>query len=89
MGNSGFDLGDIGDVVGGLIQGKGLDTDALEPIWEGIQPTLQGLDTDTIVETIANWAKDLNLPIIGNVPDDIVENLKNGVKVPLNKLIKG
>lgn len=89
MGNSGFDLGDIGDVVGDLVKGKGLDTDALEPIWEGIQPTLKGLDTDTILETVANWAKDLNLPIIGNVPDDIVENLKNGVKVPLNKLIKG
>lgn len=89
MGNSGFDLGDIGDVVGGLVQGKGLDLNALEPIWEGIQPTLQGLDTDTILDTIGNWAKDLNLPLIGDVPDDIVENLKNGVKVPLNKLIKG
>jgi hypothetical protein len=85
----GFDLGSIGDVVGGLIGGKGVDIAKLEPIWESVQPTLKGLDTDSILDNVAKWAEELDLPLVKDIPDSVIENLKNGVKVPLNKLIKG
>lgn len=87
--NDGFDLGDIGDVVGDLISGKGFDLAALQPIWEQVQPTLKGLDTDQILDTIGSWAKDLDLPLLENVPDDVIENLKDGAKVPLKSLLQG
>jgi len=87
--NDGFDLGDLGDIVGGLIQGKGVDLKTLEPLWEQVQPTLKGLDTDAILDTVGNWAKGLDLPLVSNIPDKTIDDLKNGVKVPLSKLIKG
>ncbi|TBN56377.1 hypothetical protein EYE40_02610 [Glaciihabitans arcticus] len=87
--NDGFDLGDLGDIVGGLIQGKGVDVKTLEPLWEKVQPTLKGLDTDAILDTVGNWAKGLDLPLVNKIPDGTIDDLKNGVKVPLSKLIKG
>ncbi len=87
--NDGFDLGDIGDVVGDLMSGKGFDLAALQPIWEQVQPTLKGLDTDQIIDTIGSWAKDLNLPLLENLPDDVIDNLKDGAKVPLKSLLQG
>ncbi|MEN9620903.1 MAG: hypothetical protein RL499_1096 [Actinomycetota bacterium] len=87
--NDGFDLGDIGDVVGDLISGKGFDLAALQPIWEQVQPTLKGLDTDQILDTIGSWAKDLDLPLLENLPDDVIDNLKDGAKVPLKSLLQG
>ena len=87
--NDGFDLGDIGDVVGDLISGKGFDLAALQPLWEQVQPTLKGLDTDQILDTIGSWAKDLDLPLLENLPDDVIDNLKDGAKVPLKSLLQG
>ena len=89
MADKGFDLGNIGDVVGGLIQGKGLDVKQLEPIWEGIRPTLAGLPTDQIIDTVGKWAADLDLPLIKNIPDATIKQLADGAKVPLSKLLKG
>jgi len=86
---AGFDLGGIGDALGGLTQGKGLDLAALQPLWEQVQPTLKGLDTDAILSNIADWAKGLDLPLIKDVPDSTIEDIKNGVSVPLSKLVKG
>ncbi len=86
---AGFDLGGLGDAVGGLLGGKGLDPKALEGVWEQVQPTLKGLDTDAILDTIGNWAKDLDLPLVKNLPDATIDDIKNGVKVPLHKLLKG
>lgn len=87
--NDGFDLSDIGDVVGDLISGKGFDLAALQPVWEQVQPTLKGLDTDQILDTIGSWAKDLDLPLLENLPDDVIDNLKDGAKVPLKSLLQG
>jgi hypothetical protein len=87
--NDGVDLSDIGDVVGDLISGKGFDLAALQPIWEQVQPTLKGLDTDQILDTIGSWAKDLDLPLLENLPDDVIDNLKDGAKVPLKSLLQG
>ena len=87
--NDGFDLSDIGDVVGGLISGKGLDVAALQPLWEQIQPTLKGLDTDQILDTVGSWAQDLDLPLVKDIPDSTIEDLKNCAKVPLKNLIQG
>lgn len=87
--NDGFDLSDIGDVVGDLMSGKGFDLAALQPIWEQVQPTLKGLDTDQILDTIGSWAKDLDLPLLENLPDDVIDNLKDGAKVPLKSLLQG
>lgn len=87
--NNGFDLGDIGDVVGDLMSGKGLDLAALQPLWEQVQPTLKGLDTDQILDTIGSWAKDLDLPLVNDIPDATIDDLKNGAKVPLKNLIQG
>ena len=86
---AGFDLGDIGDVVGGLVKGGKLDLKQLEPIWEGIRPTLAGLPTDDILDNIGKWAKDLDLPLIKNIPDAVIEQIKDGAKVPLSKILKG
>ncbi|MBN9139329.1 MAG: hypothetical protein J0H23_00725 [Micrococcales bacterium] len=86
---AGFDLGGLGDAVGGLLGGKGLDANALQGLWEQVQPTLKGLDTDQILDTIGGWAKDLDLPLVKNIPDSTVEDIKNGVKVPVKDFIKG
>ncbi|NHF62328.1 hypothetical protein [Microcella pacifica] len=85
--NNGFDLGDIGEVVSDPVSGKGFDPDALQGLWEQIQPTLAGLDTDQILDTIGTWAKDLDVPLVKDVPDDVIDNIKNGAKVPLKSLI--
>ncbi len=87
--NDGFDLGDIGDVVGDLMSGKGFDLAALQPLWEQVQPTLKGLDTDQILDTVSSWAKDLDLPLVKDIPDSTIDDLKNGAKVPLKNLIQG
>lgn len=87
--NGGFDLSDIGDVVGDLIGGKGFDLAALQPLWEQVQPTLKGLDTDQILDTVGSWAKDLDLPLLDSIPDDVIENIKDGAKVSLKSLVKG
>ena len=63
------------------------DPDALQGLWEQIQPTLAGLDTDQILDTIGTWAKDLDVPLVKDVPDDVIDNIKNGAKVPLKSLI--
>lgn len=86
---AGFDLGGIGDAVGGLFGGKGLDANALQGLWEQVQPTLKGLDTDTILENIGDWAKGLDLPLVKDIPDSTIDDIKNGVKVPLKNLIQG
>lgn len=86
---AGFDLGGIGDAISGLTGGKGIDAAALQPLWEQVQPTLKGLDTDAILSGIADWAKGLDLPLIKDVPDSTIDDIKNGIAVPLNKLIKG
>ncbi len=86
---AGFDLGGIGDMAGGLLSGKGLDLTAAQPLWEQVQPTLKGLPTDDIIDNVANWAKGLNLPLVDKIPSNVIDDIKNGVKVPLNKLLKG
>lgn len=86
---AGFDLGDLGDIVGGLVQGKGIDIKDLEPVWAAVQPTLKGLDTDAILDTVGNWAKGLDLPLVSNIPDSVIDDLKNGAKVPLSSIVKG
>lgn len=86
---AGFDLGELGDALGGLASGKGLDAAALQPIWEQVQPTLKGLDTDAILDRLGEWAKGLDLPLVKDVPDAVIENIKDGVAVPLKKLIQG
>jgi len=86
---AGFDLGDLGDIVGGLVQGKGIDIKDLEPVWAAVQPTLKGLDTDAILDTVGNWAKGLDLPLVSNIPDTVIDDLKNGAKVPLSSIVKG
>ena len=86
---AGFDLGDLGDIVGGLVQGKGIDVKDVEPVWAAVQPTLKGLDTDAILDTVGNWAKGLDLPLVSNIPDTVIDDLKNGAKVPLSSIIKG
>jgi len=85
----GFDLGGLGDMIGGLTSGKGFDVKALEPLWEQVRPTLKGLDTDAILDTVGTWAKDLNLPLVKDIPDKTIDDLKNGVKVPLSNLLRG
>lgn len=87
--NDGFDMGDIGDMVGGLMSGKGLDLAALQPLWENLQPTLKGLDTDQIIDTIGDFAKKLDLPLIKDIPDSTIDDIKNGAKVPLKNLLQG
>jgi hypothetical protein len=86
---AGFDLGGLGDAVGGLLGGKGLDASTLQNLWEQVQPTLKGLDTDQILDTIGGWAKDLDLPLVKDIPDSTIEDIKNGVKVPVKDFIKG
>lgn len=89
MADKGFDLGDIGDVVGDLVKGGTFDVKDLEPIWEGIRPTLAGLPANEILDTIGTWAKDLDLPLLKDIPDNVIDQLKDGAKVPLGKLLKG
>lgn len=86
---AGFDLGGIGDAVGGLLGGKGVDAGALQGLWEQVQPTLKGLDTDAILESIGDWAKGLDLPLVKDIPDSTIDDIKNGVKVPLKDLLRG
>lgn len=87
--SGGFDLGGLGDMVGDLMSGKGLDLTALEPLWESVQPMLKGLDTDQILDTVGEWAKGLDLPLVKDIPDATIDDLKNGVKVPLKNLLLG
>lgn len=82
----GFDLGGL---IGGLTGGKGIDVKAIGPLWESVQPMLKGLDTDAILDNIGKWAKDLDLPLVKDIPDSVIEDLKNGAKVPVSKIIKG
>ncbi len=89
MADKGFDLGGLGDLVGGLTSGKGLDVKSLEPIWEGIRPTLAGLPTDEIIDNIGTWAASLNIPLLNNIPDATIKQIADGAKVPLSKLLKG
>ena len=86
---AGFDLGGLGDAVGGLLGGKGLDASALQGLWEQVAPTLKGLDTDVILDTIGGWASDLDLPLVKDIPDQTIEDIKNGAKVPVKDFIKG
>ncbi len=87
--SGGFDLGGLGDMVGDLMSGKGVDVAALQPLWDNIQPTLKGLDTDQILDTVGEWAKNLDLPLVKDIPDATIDDLKNGVKVPLRDLLQG
>ncbi|MBU1587307.1 MAG: hypothetical protein KKH51_05105 [Actinobacteria bacterium] len=85
---AGFDLGDLGGIVDGLKNGKGLDVKQLEPIWDQVRPTLAGLPTDDIIDNIAKWAADLDLPLLKNIPDATIKQIADGAKVPLSKLLK-
>jgi hypothetical protein len=87
--NEGFDLGQLGDVVGGLFAGKSFDIRALEPLWAQIQPHLKGLDTDDIVDKIGSWAKELDLPVVKHIPDAVIDKIQKGVKVPIHTIIQG
>jgi hypothetical protein len=87
--DNGFDLGMLGGVVGDLFGGKHFDIAALEPLWAQIQPHLQGMDSDRIVDTVGSWAKELELPLVKQIPDDVIEKIQRGVKVPLARLIRG
>lgn len=86
--DGGFDLGGLEGVVGNLFGGKHFDIKALEPMWAQIQPFLRGLDSDEIVDKIGSWAKELELPIVKNIPDDVITKIQNGVRVPLANLIQ-
>ena len=86
--DGGFDLGGLEGVVGNLFGGKHFDIKALEPMWAQIQPFLRGLDSDVIVEKIGSWAKELELPIVKKIPDDVITKIQNGVRVPLANLIQ-
>ena len=41
---------------------------------ENVQPTLKGLDTDQILDTIGSWAKDLDLPLLEKVHEPVATN---------------
>lgn len=84
----GFDLGGLEGVVSNLFGGKHFDIKALEPMWEQIQPFLRNLDTDDIVDKIGSWAKEIELPIVQTIPDDVITRIQHGVKVPLANLIR-
>jgi hypothetical protein len=86
--NGGFDLGALGGVVGDLFGGKHFDIKALEPLWAQVQPHLKGMDTDQIVDTVGSWAKELELPLVKTIPDDVIDKIQQGVKVPLARLIR-
>ncbi|MET4580878.1 hypothetical protein ABIE21_000368 [Conyzicola nivalis] len=86
--DGGFDLGGLEGVVGNLFGGKHFDIKALEPMWAQIQPFLRGLDSDEIVDKIGSWAKELELPIVKHIPDDVITKIQNGVRVPLANLIQ-
>jgi len=86
--DGGFDLGGLEGVVGNLFGGKHFDIKALEPMWAQIQPFLRGLDSDEIVDKIGSWAKELELPIVKKIPDDVITKIQNGVRVPLANLIQ-
>jgi len=86
--DGGFDLGGLEGVVGNLFGGKHFDIKALEPMWAQIQPFLRGLDSDEIVDKIGSWAKELELPIVKRIPDDVITKIQNGVRVPLANLIQ-
>ncbi|WP_411699927.1 hypothetical protein [Conyzicola sp.] len=86
--SGGFDIGGLEGVVGNLFGGKHFDIKALEPMWAQIQPFLRDLPADEIVEKIGSWAKELELPIVGSIPADVVEKIQHGVRVPLARLIK-
>ena len=84
----GFDIGGLEGVVGNLFGGKHFDIKALEPMWAQIQPFLRDLDAGEIAEKIGSWAKELELPVVGTIPPDVITAIQNGVHVPLARLIK-
>jgi len=84
----GFDIGGLEGVVGNLFGGKHFDIKALEPMWAQIQPFLRALDAAEIAEKIGSWATELGLPIVGEIPADVVAKIQHGVPVPLARLIK-
>ena len=84
----GFDIGGLEGVVGNLFGGKHFDIKALEPMWAQIQPFLRDLDAGEIAEKIGSWAKELELPVVGTIPSDVIAAIQNGVHVPLARLIK-
>ena len=86
--NGGFDIGGLEGVVGNLFGGKHFDIKALEPMWAQIQPFLRDLDAAEIAEKIGSWAAELELPIVGTIPPDVIEKIQHGVRVPLARLIK-
>jgi hypothetical protein len=86
--NGGFDLGALGGVVGDLFGGKHFDIKALEPLWAQVQPHLEGMDSDQIVDKVGSWARELQLPLVNRIPDDVIDKIQNGVKVPLARLIR-
>jgi hypothetical protein len=86
--NGGFDLGALGGVVGDLFARKHFDIAALEPLWTQVQEHLKGLDTDEIVDKVASWAKALDLPLVRTIPDDVIDKIQKGVKVPLARLVQ-
>jgi hypothetical protein len=86
--NGGFDLGALSGVVGDLFGGKHFDLKALEPLWTQVQAHLKGLDTDEIVDKVGSWAKALDLPLVRTIPDDVIDKIQKGVKVPLARLVQ-
>jgi hypothetical protein len=86
--NGGFDLGALGGVVGDLFGGKHFDIKALEPLWAQVQPHLKGMDSDQIVDKVGSWAKELQLPLVSRIPDDVIQKIQDGVKVPLGRLVR-
>jgi len=44
---------------------------------------------DAILDIIGTWARDLHLPLLDSLPDDVIESVKNGAKVPLKSLLEG
>lgn len=86
--SGGFDLGGLEGVVGNLFGGKHFDITALEPMWAQIQPFLRGLDADEIVDKVGSWAKELELPIVKQIPDETISKIQAGVRVPLANLIQ-
>jgi len=84
----GFDIGGLEGVVGNLFGGKHFDIKALEPMWAQIQPFLRDLDAAEIAEKIGSWANELELPVVGTIPPDVIAAIQNGVHVPLARLIK-
>jgi hypothetical protein len=57
-------------------------------MWAQIQPFLRDLDAGDIAEKIGSWAGELELPVVGTIPADVIEKIQHGVHVPLARLIR-